>query len=1330
MYRLDELKRFAFPWLREQLDALAADDDSARIRALDVLASTCWRWTVPAIRALLPDPFPIVTEHILHAVYALDPKLGVEAAFELQAKGSFPSAGVARVFLSLLPPRLRGKYPAINRPPDFLFTSSPADRAIHALGDDDPVVRFAAAKALAGFSDKRALSTLFEKLYDRSPSVVRACLDTIAAIAPDRAVDAGIGALAGASTVACQQAAAESLMQLGDAGMRALTTELAREGDDQRKNKYPMARALFRWRTDEALDLFRQWAWGASTENRLVVANMVYEVASMELGFPDADSERRMERCRDMCVVLLKDTDVYVRSTALVDLAEISWEGWQKCAKQMLSDGSSVVRLEALGALEEKGVPTDVATVAGLLNDPDECVRRRAFLFLKRLLPDPTARIREIEAMLSSPAPGTRRDAADWLAEEGRPESYDLVRRLMRDRDPDVSCCAMDAALSLATDQRTWLHDVRRRCTSGAWQVRLKAIELLRSHGDETDLPRVTARFNDTDEDVRRAALHAAAALAPQREDEFALQLLTDADEDVARAAVVILEQNHPDERMAAIAFERLPRARGKSGGVLLELIQQKAPDRWMEAVDLALGSRSEAARERAAGVLAENATEADVDRLRKLLADRHDEVRLTAMRALVQVDPHQSKTIALDMLDDQDWRLRVNAIQALADEDDPILVDRLLPLARDEDEDVRRNAIQALARFDDARVFSELISSLNDGDASVVEASQEILSGEPDCLLSVSGWPDATGEPFWKRVRSKVDKINRWAARIGNELLGTQVAVQNYRQGLGRTHSDRKRRVVTIEVSDTPVTSGHPQGADVMRGLALHEIGHHLCDIGIRGHSTARGIARSEDLGDIYDILTDERLERVLRARRPQWGLYFDRLASYAFAQDRHHISLVDYAELVDRPVKETRQMMESGKLPGSLIPPPREGDVEQVKLRDSDMLAVPGLVPVQAAFLACLRCGFDPKMHPDPKVAAAVAAVPPGLKDLQHKDLLVIARRIGELIGTSRRFKREMKRFRQKLRQHWAAMRGLLKALDRMAESGQLADWDRRGATGIRQTPQIIYERPLVRGLGPLGARTLNLGRGTDFDLLREEQELTFNADAHAALVAGIRKHVRRLRRYLERLAAVRVEQFASHRGRRLDLAQVRHVPVSGKLGILVRSHEQAAANAYIGVLVDRSGSMDGEKIERAKTFCALLAESARGLGGIAGHVNAFDDAVFYRLGDFRQTKVASLYAGGGNNDAGALARAAELALQSGKRNKLLVMISDGSPTECTFDSLADLVRRLTKRHRIVCAQVAVESMEQIAFPHFVDLSQYSLDEAVSRFGGMIMRLTAEWR
>jgi hypothetical protein len=155
-----------------------------------------------------------------------------------------------------------------------------------------------------------------------------------------------------------------------------------------------------------------------------------------------------------------------------------------------------------------------------------------------------------------------------------------------------------------------------------------------------------------------------------------------------------------------------------------------------------------------------------------------------------------------------------------------------------------------------------------------------------------------------------------------------------------------------------------------------------------------------------------------------------------------------------------------------------------------------------------------------------------------------------------------------------------------------------------------------------------------------------------------------------------------------------------------------------------------MHGEKLGRAKAFGTLLAESAKGLRGITGHVNAFDDDTFYLLGNFRQNAISSLESGGGNNDAGGLARAAKLALSSRKRNKVIIMISDGSPTACTVEALGNLVKKLTTQMGIVCIQVAVDEMEVEAFPCFVDLSKCSFEEAVSRFGRLLMRLSASWR
>jgi hypothetical protein len=73
---------------------------------------------------------------------------------------------------------------------------------------------------------------------------------------------------------------------------------------------------------------------------------------------------------------------------------------------------------------------------------------------------------------------------------------------------------------------------------------------------------------------------------------------------------------------------------------------------------------------------------------------------------------------------------------------------------------------------------------------------------------------------------------------------------------------------------------------------------------------------------------------------------------------------------------------------------------------------------------------------------------------------------------------------------------------------------------------------------------------------------------------------------------------------------------------------------------------------------------------------------------------------------------------------------MLSDGAPAECSFASLKHLVARLTHQYGILCTQVAVAAIEEIAFPHFIDLSQYPLNEAVARFGSLLRQLATAWR
>jgi hypothetical protein len=703
-----------------------------------------------------------------------------------------------------------------------------------------------------------------------------------------------------------------------------------------------------------------------------------------------------------------------------------------------------------------------------------------------------------------------------------------------------------------------------------------------------------------------------------------------------------------------------------------------------------------------------------------------------------------EMKEWAVRQLQSPDWKVRLKALRTLAEDTDPLLVDDVLPLVRDPDEQVRRLALLIVVKFDDRQILSELIAALDDIDEDVRALALELLNKHSalPALTRVAGKRDT--RIVWRQLRAKAQAVVRWASQIGQELLGKPVIVRKYAYGLGRTHEDRKRQEVEIEISDAPVTSGHPHGEDIMRGLVLHELGHHLYDIGARGHKTTRGIARSEGIDLLYDILCDERLERKLRARRSLWGIYFDRLAAYAFAEEKRTISLEEYAALVAeagcrgateqkahvrKSAEAVKAAVEQRQLPGDFVPTTATQPLLRIRIRNQDLMTIPGAVPVLGAFLLCLRGGIDPRRYPNPQLTAALAQIPRDLKNLSHAALLEVARKIAKPLWGDQSPKDAMQQMQQLLRKFPHALFGLRSAFDRLARRAQTA---RGGEPQPSEATPIRREQPHSGGpdshrASPRSRLPPNPNPAADFPLLGNDKALHYDPERHAEIVIKIHSHINQLRAYLECLKTCEIETPASRQGRRLDIAQARKIAYRPTVNLMVSAEQQQRLDGYLGIVIDRSESMEGERLERAIAFAVLLAESAKGLVGLEGHVNAFDGETFYRLGDFQQTAVASLWASGGNNDAGALARAAELALQSRKRNKALIMISDGAPAQCSFASLQKLVTRLTREHHIGCAQVAVAPLAHVAFPQYIDVSRYTLDQAVARFGRLLMQLTS---
>ena len=74
--------------------------------------------------------------------------------------------------------------------------------------------------------------------------------------------------------------------------------------------------------------------------------------------------------------------------------------------------------------------------------------------------------------------------------------------------------------------------------------------------------------------------------------------------------------------------------------------------------------------------------------------------------------------------------------------------------------------------------------------------------------------------------------------------------------------------------------------------------------------------------------------------------------------------------------------------------------------------------------------------------------------------------------------------------------------------------------------------------------------------------------------------------------------------------------------------------------------------------------------------------------------------------------------------RKKKLLVMVSDGLPTECSASSLRNLALRL-ERGGMLTAQVAVRPISTQLFKHYVEILDDDIDDAARRFAKVITRL-----
>jgi hypothetical protein len=545
------------------------------------------------------------------------------------------------------------------------------------------------------------------------------------------------------------------------------------------------------------------------------------------------------------------------------------------------------------------------------------------------------------------------------------------------------------------------------------------------------------------------------------------------------------------------------------------------------------------------------------------------------------------------------------------------------------------------------------------------------------------------------------VAEIFAWGVRRGRELTGRlfRVHMTTKRTDLGYTRFTANR----IFVSPLPVLMGERHGRDVVEALVLHELGHHVYHTG-EGADGVWKRAQTEGLHSLLNLVADEHLERNLRAVEASYGDRLKRLAAYAFQHSEREIPVLrllgmllsaSAAVLSARPMgvahDESSVIVQRGFL-----------------LRELERTGHPF-----ARFVRALRMGLGDR-HGDPILQEALALFTGGFRKSDMAQLYAITKRLAELYGGA-----------AALAEAFGGHEGL--------------EWGEREGSihgeGIgdddvqREVERILDPRQIQRGEGregPPGKLAVNVNENTKFDEIKQVEKLPPDPEAHRLLAQEVRRASERLRDVMRRLGLAMLPQRARLRGRSFDRTRARAVVLRRDPRMLVAREVTIDSDLFIGIVVDCSGSMQvGTSMNKAHRFGVLIAEAVRSLPGVDARFFGFTDRVIYDAGDARSCAVTSLKAGGGNNDAAALYHVAKIAAASRRRAKLLVMISDGLPTECSVAALRNLVDDLTRRRGMCCAQVAVRPLAEICFPHHIVLDQDDIEASTRRFGEVVSRL-----
>lgn len=546
-----------------------------------------------------------------------------------------------------------------------------------------------------------------------------------------------------------------------------------------------------------------------------------------------------------------------------------------------------------------------------------------------------------------------------------------------------------------------------------------------------------------------------------------------------------------------------------------------------------------------------------------------------------------------------------------------------------------------------------------------------------------------ADEDPNIERLRESV----QWGIRQARILLGRPVSVEMIHDAFGYTKLTQPR----IYINPLPLLKGERGGEDVVRGLMVHEIGHHLYHADDMGRACWEE-ARKEGIQGLLNLVADEHLERNLRAESEVYGDHLKVLAAYAF----QHVSRDVWVEHVLNHLGRDAAIV----LPNVTLMPGKSYGCVQVEL--GRLLGELSNTTSFARFMRALRMGLGARDE-DPKVKNALDL----FEKTRGKQIGFRASKMDWLLEISRELKRIFGD-ETKIIETFGLHETMEASEGDLMEEGFSPDELQRALDKNNKKPPQKLEKP-----------KWNDGPDEQFDLIDDVVSLPHDPVAHRAIAEQGRTATKVIRRIFDDMGSKIITEHRRLSGRSLDRQGLQSAILKMDPRLLVRRKAIPAADLFIGIVVDCSGSMASEEsMDKARVFATSLAEAARGRAGIDVKVFGFTDSIIYEAGNADRCSAHALTAGGGNNDSAGLWHAAVHAKRSKRKKKLLVMVSDGLPTECSASSLRNLALRL-ERGGMLTAQVAVRPISTQLFKHYVEILDDDIDDAARRFARVITRL-----